>query len=72
MTDRVMYLAVALDKEYRTDDVQTIVSAIEMIRGVHKVELGEPVNGNDYWIKSLARDKLITDLMLLLRADKVG
>ncbi len=66
MTDRVIYLTVALDREYRTDDVQSIVQTIEGVRGVSKVELGEPMGGNDYFVKGLERQKLILDLIELL------
>jgi hypothetical protein len=38
-------MTVVLDKEYRTDDVQRIVDAIQMTRGVAEVELGEVVAG---------------------------
>lgn len=38
MTDRVSGLTVVLDRDYRIDDVETIINAIQMIRGVVKVE----------------------------------
>lgn len=47
MTDRIQVLTVVLDRDYRTDDVQSIVNAIEMTKGVQSVALGEPVNVND-------------------------
>ena len=34
MTDRINRIAVVLDREYRDDDVQSIVEAIKMIKGV--------------------------------------
>lgn len=37
MTDRIHALTVILDGDYRDDDVQTIVQAIQMIRGVSDV-----------------------------------
>jgi hypothetical protein len=40
MTDRVRSLSVLLDNEYRVDDVQVIIDAIAMIKGVSKVERG--------------------------------
>lgn len=39
MTDRVQVLTVVLDERYRTDDVENIVRAIEMVRGVAGVTL---------------------------------
>ena len=38
MTDRVHALTVMLEHEYRDDDVQAIIDAIKMVRGVLKVE----------------------------------
>ena len=48
MTDRVRYITVILDTEYRDDDAQTIADAIAMLKGVAQVELGQPVNVSDY------------------------
>jgi len=39
MTDRVHALTVMLEKEYREDDVEALVEAIKIMRGVLKVEL---------------------------------
>src|SRR5688572_21448180 len=39
MTDRINGLTVTLDRDYREDDVEAIVSAIRMVRGVKDVEL---------------------------------
>ncbi len=58
MTDRIAYLTVLLDKDYRDDDVQSIVQAIEMTKGVGKVELGKPVDVNDH----IAREQSVTEL----------
>lgn len=38
MTDRTISLLVTLDKEYRTDDAEVIVNAINMIKGVMAVD----------------------------------
>lgn len=48
MTDRVRYLTVILDKDYRDDDAEEISNAITMIRGVKEVSLGEPLSPYDY------------------------
>lgn len=37
MTDRIKGLTVALDRDFRDDDVQAIVDAILMVRGVKSV-----------------------------------
>lgn len=39
MTDRIHGLTVVLDKDYRDDDVEKIVEAIKMVRGVLSVSL---------------------------------
>ena len=39
MTDRTRLLTVVLDHDYRTDDVQGIIDAIQMIKGVIAVDL---------------------------------
>ena len=50
MTDRIRYLTVALDKDIRTDDVQVVMDAIGMIKCVHKVERGEAIGSNEYFV----------------------
>lgn len=37
MTDRIRHVTVTLDRDYRDDDVETILGAIKMIKGVAKV-----------------------------------
>lgn len=38
MTDRVRTLTVLLDKDWRDDDVQHVIDAIRMVRGVADVQ----------------------------------
>jgi hypothetical protein len=38
MTDRIKGFTVALDRDYRDDDVEVIANAIRMIKGVVAVE----------------------------------
>jgi len=38
MTDRIRHLTVTLDRDYREDDVQCIVDAISLIRGIAGIE----------------------------------
>ena len=61
MTDRTIHLTVVLDERYRTDDAQSIVDAIRMIRGVNDV--GINVDDPNNWsvaiqVKSELRQKL--------------
>lgn len=51
MTDRIATLTVVLDQEYRTDDVEHIKNAINMIKGVQEVTNGEVCDGNHYMNK---------------------
>lgn len=37
MTDRIRHLTITLDRDYRDDDVTSIISAIQQIRGVTDV-----------------------------------
>jgi len=38
MTDRIRHVTVTLDKDYRDDDVESILNAIKMVKGVSKVQ----------------------------------
>lgn len=38
MTDRIRHVTITLDRDYRDDDVEVILSAIKMIKGVAKVQ----------------------------------
>lgn len=38
MTDRINYLTVALDHDIRDDDIQPLIQAIKLLRGVLTVE----------------------------------
>jgi len=38
MSDRINFLTVVLDKDYRDDDVVKIVEAISMVKGVMKIK----------------------------------
>lgn len=58
MTDRVRSLTVVLDRDTRTDDVEVIVTAVRMVRGVADVKLGPVVNVLDH----VARIAALQDL----------
>ena len=58
MTDRVRVLTVALDRDIRTDDIESLTDAIRMMRGVLAVQLGEPVGGNDWATEERVRREL--------------
>lgn len=54
MTDRVKGLVVVLEQDFRDDDVQRIVHAIRMIKGVALVELVK-TNHDDYINREMIR-----------------
>lgn len=57
MTDRIRHLTVTLDKDYRDDDVESIVNAICQIRGVGAVT-PKIVEGLDHLARSAVRVEL--------------
>lgn len=63
MTDRVKGLYVALDKDYRVDDVEAIINAILMVKGVQRVETEGMVTNPDDW---MARNRAAMELQPLI------
>jgi hypothetical protein len=47
MTDRINSLTIVLDKDYRDDDCENIIKAIQMIKGVLSVK-GNVSNYSDH------------------------
>lgn len=75
MTDHVQYLTVALDKDYQVDDVESIVNALKMVKGVQDVTLGEPKDMGTYLATSSFRQEAYAALFDVLylaafKADK--
>jgi len=48
MTNRIAFLTVALDKDIREDDAESIVNAIRMIRGV--LDVGTNISDVQQWM----------------------
>lgn len=69
MTDRIRSLTVILENDTRTDDVESVTDAIRMVRGVHSVTLGKPVNLTDLTARIQARSELRKKIGDLLWAD---
>lgn len=68
MTDRVHALTVILDKEYREDDVQHIVDAIKMTKGVLDVQ--EHITNPDvYYAQETAKNDLRSQILEILKPD---
>jgi hypothetical protein len=59
MTDKYNYLTVALEDDIRSDDAETIIAAIGMIRGVLKVE-PNVANGTDWTAQQRIRREIGT------------
>ena len=48
MSDRIHYLTVALEKDYRDDDTECIINAIKMISGV--IDVTPHVVNGEHWV----------------------
>lgn len=57
MTDTVKGAYIAFGKDVRIDDVQRIVDAIKMIKGVKSVKLNE-TDPDDYMNREIMKDEL--------------
>lgn len=61
MTDRIRRLTVVLDRDYRDDDVESLVDAIRMIRGVAEVRTNV-VDTADYYALMAVRHRVRREL----------
>jgi len=66
MTDRIHALTVTLDQDHREDDVQSIVDAIRMIRGVVDVAMHVTDIGT-HAARAMAKQDLRAKLFDVLR-----
>lgn len=66
MTTRLKGLVVTFDKDYREDDAQKIIDAIQMLKGVLKVEPVEK-NINDYMIREQVKMEMTTKIFNVLK-----
>jgi hypothetical protein len=58
MTDRVRTVIITLRQDTRTDDVECIVQALRMVKGVAEVRVGEPVSMDDEHARSVVRSEV--------------
>ncbi len=71
MTDRVKGVYVALDKDYRTDDVESILTALKMVKGVVDVSIN--ITDFDDWNnRTRIRQELATKLWKVLKNTEEG
>lgn len=61
MTDRIRHLTVVLDRDYRDDDLEEIISAIKHIRPVASVK-AHVVEGGDYINREVIRTEMLPKL----------
>ena len=66
MTDRIKGLTITLDNDYRDDDVQEIVRAISMIRGVAHVAL-HVTDFADHMARARVRSEFAADFVALVK-----
>jgi hypothetical protein len=66
MTERAKGCWVAFDKDYRTDDVEAITNAIQMIKGVLNVELYVTVP-DDWMAQQRVKDEMRAKILDLVR-----
>jgi hypothetical protein len=68
MTDRVSGIVVTLDKDYRDDDVEAVLDAIRMIKGVASVKTNV-VSVNDHINREKIRFEMSDKLLKALREE---
>lgn len=68
MTDRVKGFTVTLEKDIRIDDVEEILSAVRMIRGVAHVEPSIRTS-EDHMNRQRIKGELLTKLFKILHED---
>lgn len=69
MTDRVKGCWVSFDKDKRVDDVETLVAAIKMLKGVQDVTLSLS-NSDDWMNRSRIRLELGKELLQVIWPEK--
>ena len=71
MTDRVRTLTVLLDEDFRTDDVESIMDGLRMIKYVREVKLGEVV-GHASWRASDEYRREMSDVLFAIARASTG
>jgi hypothetical protein len=73
MTDRIRHVTVTLDRDYRDDDVEVILSAIRQIKGVGSVK-PKIVEGGEHLAREAVRveleGKMYTAIESVFKNDK--
>ena len=71
MTDRIKGVTVAFTQDIRADDVQYIVNAIKMIKGVEDVGLSVH-SSDDYIIETRVTSKIVDKIYQLVKDVREG
>lgn len=66
MTDRTNYLTVVLDRDYRGDDIQCVIDAIELLKPVIKVSSNVKKAG-EYAVKQQVKYELRNKMFEVLK-----
>lgn len=67
MTDRIHSLIVVLEKDVRDDDIQPLLTAIEQIRGVLRVDPNVRVGSSDVFVaEARLKDRVREQLWKLI------
>lgn len=69
MTDRIKGCWVAFDRDYRVDDVEAILDAIRMTKGVAAVSTNETVTSMDDWMARQHVKREIANKVLALHRE---
>ncbi len=67
MTDRVRTLTVTLDRDFRTDDIETIIGWLKGVKYVADVQLGPVVEMGDHIARQEFRQRTLGDVAKVLR-----
>lgn len=66
MTDRLLGVWVAFEKDIRVDDVKPLISAIEQLKGVLAVKQDLVADPRDWMAQERAHDALVTKIKHVL------
>lgn len=66
MTDRVKGITIVLDRDIRTDDVEVLVNAIRLLRGVATVDT-VLTTSDDYFARERIRTELVGKMFDVLK-----
>jgi len=69
MTDRINGVYVAFDSEVRIDDAEHMINAIQMVKGVSRVDAFEPINPAVWAAKAQLRNEILGTVIKNIEGD---